>query len=174
MRAQLRIGERVEEVEASWLIGCDGLHSTVRETLGIRFAGSTYPELFVLADIKLHADFADAAARVFLGEKGALAFFPMAEGRWRLIVTNSPADWRQEPSLAQCQALVDERGPGGIGLADPRWISVFRIHRREAGRQLDFHDCILCDRDRRQGRRRERAILSPHRLYAAAAGSDAG
>jgi 2-polyprenyl-6-methoxyphenol hydroxylase-like FAD-dependent oxidoreductase len=134
VRAQLRIGERVEEVEAPWLIGCDGPHSTVREKLGIRFAGGTYPELFVLADIKLRADFADAAARVFLGEKGALAFFPMAQDRWRLIVTNSPADWRQEPSLAQCQALVDERGPGGIVLSDPRWTSVFRIHRREAAR----------------------------------------
>ncbi len=50
------------------------------------------------------------------------------------IVDDFMADWRQEPSLAQCQALVDERGPGGIGLADPRWISVFRIHRREAAR----------------------------------------
>ncbi len=132
--AQLRSGDHVEEVEAEWLIGCDGPHSTVREQLGILFAGATYPELFVLADIKLGGDFDPAEARVYLHQRGALAFFPMPAGRWRLIITNSPADWQQEPSLAQVQALADERGPGGIRLSDPRWISVFRIHRREAAR----------------------------------------
>ncbi|HEY3909530.1 MAG TPA: FAD-dependent monooxygenase [Stellaceae bacterium] len=132
VRAQLRIEDRVGEVEADWLIGCDGPHSTVREELAIPFAGSTYPELFVLADVKIEADFDHAEARVYLHPDGALAFFPLPEDRWRLIVTNSPADWQQEPSLGQCQALVDERAPGGIRLSDPRWTSVFRIHRREA------------------------------------------
>jgi 2-polyprenyl-6-methoxyphenol hydroxylase-like FAD-dependent oxidoreductase len=134
VRAQLRAGDQTEEIEAEWLIGCDGPHSTVREQLGIPFAGATYPELFVLADIKIHGDFDHTEARVYLHEDGALAFFPLPEDRWRLIVTNSPAEWHEEPSLAQCQALVDERALAGIRLTDPRWASVFRIHRKEAGR----------------------------------------
>ncbi len=131
---RLRNGDRVEEVETDWLLGCDGAHSTVREQLGISFSGATYPELFVLADVKVAGDLDHAEAQVWLQREGALAFFPLPEDRWRLIITNSPPDWHDEPSLAQCQALVDERGLDHLRLGDPRWTSVFRIHRREAAR----------------------------------------
>jgi 2-polyprenyl-6-methoxyphenol hydroxylase-like FAD-dependent oxidoreductase len=132
--AWLRAGDRVEEVQTDWLLGCDGAHSTVREQLGISFSGATYPELFVLADVKVAGGLDHAEAQVWLHREGALAFFPLPEDRWRLIITNSPPDWHGEPSLAQCQAVVDERGLDRFRLGDPRWTSVFRIHRREAAR----------------------------------------
>src|SRR5947209_10246031 len=132
--ARLHTGDRVEELETDWLLGCDGAHSTVREQLGISFAGATYPEHFVLADVKIAGDLDHAEAQVWLQREGALAFFPLPEDRWRLIIINAPPDWHGEPSLAQCQALVDDRGLGHLRLGDPRWTSVFRIHRREAAR----------------------------------------
>ena len=133
IQARLRCGDRVEEVEADWILGCDGAHSAVREKLGISFSGATYPEHFLLADIKVEPDLDHNEAQVWLHGDGPAAFFPLPEGRWRLIVGNSPPEWRDEPSLAQCQALLDQRGPGGLRLVDPRWISIFRIHRRIAG-----------------------------------------
>lgn len=132
--ARLRSGDRVEEVEADWVLGCDGAHSAVREQLAIPFSGSTYPEHFVLADLKVEGDLDPAFGQVWLHEAGALAFFPLPQDRYRLVVANSPADWHDKPSLAQCQALVDARGPGSIRLSDLRWSAVFRIHRREAAR----------------------------------------
>lgn len=54
--ARLRQGDRIEEIEADWVLGCDGMHSTVRDHLGISFSGGTYPEHFVLADIKIEGD----------------------------------------------------------------------------------------------------------------------
>ena len=109
--ARLRQGDRIEEIEADWVLGCDGMHSTVRDQLGVSFSGSTYPEHFVLADINVEGDLDHDEAQVWLHGAGALAFFPLPADRWRLIIANSPADWKGEPSLAQCQALVDERGP---------------------------------------------------------------
>ena len=53
VHARLRTAGGTEDVEADWLLGCDGAHSTVREQLAIPFSGSTYPEHFVLADVKL-------------------------------------------------------------------------------------------------------------------------
>jgi 2-polyprenyl-6-methoxyphenol hydroxylase-like FAD-dependent oxidoreductase len=132
--ARLRNGDRVEDVEAEWLIGCDGAHSTVRDKLAIPFSGSTYPEHFVLADLKVDGGLDPAAGQVWLHEDGALAFFPLPGDRYRLVVANSPADWREQPSLAQCQELVDKRVPGSLKLSDLRWSAVFRIHRREAAR----------------------------------------
>jgi 2-polyprenyl-6-methoxyphenol hydroxylase-like FAD-dependent oxidoreductase len=132
--ARLRSGDRVEEVETDWLIGCDGARSTVREQLAVPFAGSTYPEHFVLADLRVEGDLDPAAGQVWLHEEGALAFFPLPGGRYRLVVANSPSDWRGEPTLGQCQTLVDNRVPGSLRLSDLRWSAVFRIHRREAAR----------------------------------------
>jgi 2-polyprenyl-6-methoxyphenol hydroxylase-like FAD-dependent oxidoreductase len=143
--ARLRAGDRVEEVETDWLLGCDGAHSTVREQLGISFFGATYPELFVLADVKVAGDLDHAEAQVWLHREGALAFFPLPQDRWRLIITNSPPDWHGEPGLAQCQTLVDERGPGRVQLGDPRWTAVFRIHRREAARFRNDRVFLLGD-----------------------------
>ena len=45
--------QRVERLRARYLVGCDGAHSTVRETLGMRFEGATYPQSFVLADVRM-------------------------------------------------------------------------------------------------------------------------
>jgi 2-polyprenyl-6-methoxyphenol hydroxylase-like FAD-dependent oxidoreductase len=132
--ARLHTAGGVEEVETDWLLGCDGAHSTVRDQLGISFSGATYPEQFVLADVKVIGGLDHGEAQVWLHREGALAFFPLPEDRWRLIVINSPPDWHDEPSLAQCQALIDERGLDRLRLGDPRWTSVFRIHRREAAR----------------------------------------
>jgi 2-polyprenyl-6-methoxyphenol hydroxylase-like FAD-dependent oxidoreductase len=132
--ARLRTAGQVEEVETDWLLGCDGAHSTFREQLGISFSGATYPEHFVLADVKVAGDLDHAEAQVWLHRGGALAFFPLPEDRWRLIITNSPPDWHDEPSLGQCQALIEERGLDRLRLGDRRWTAVFRIHRREAAR----------------------------------------
>jgi len=129
---RLRKDDRIEEFDTDWIMGCDGAHSAVRDQLGISFSGSTYPEHFVLADIKLEGEVNHNEAQVWLGAGGALAFFPLPEDRWRLICTNSPTDWKGQPSLAQCQALLDERGLARLRLVDPRWTAVFRIHRREA------------------------------------------
>ena len=41
------------EVGARFLVGADGAHSTVRHAAGIGFAGSAYPERFLLADLDL-------------------------------------------------------------------------------------------------------------------------
>ena len=143
--ARLTTGDRVEEVEADWLLGCDGAHSTVREHLGISFSGTMYPEHFVLADIRVDGGLDHDEAQVWLHRKGALAFFPLPEDRWRLVATNSPTDWQDEPSLAQCQALVDGRGLDRLRLADPRWSAVFRIHRREAARFREGRVFLLGD-----------------------------
>ena len=115
--AQLQTGDRIEEIEADWVLGCDGAHSAVREKLGISFEGRTYPEHFVLADVKVEGDLDHHEAAVWLPADGATGFFPLPEDRWRLIVANSPANWKGEPSLAQCQALIEQRG---LGRSAPR------------------------------------------------------
>ena len=42
---------REENCEAAYIAGCDGVRSSVRETMGTGFAGGTYRHLFYVADV---------------------------------------------------------------------------------------------------------------------------
>jgi len=44
---------REEVVSTDWLIGCDGAHSVVRHTLGVKFAGETLQSDWMLADVHM-------------------------------------------------------------------------------------------------------------------------
>ncbi|MEJ1990389.1 MAG: FAD-dependent oxidoreductase [Maritimibacter sp.] len=44
-------------LEADWLIGCDGASSPLREMLGYDFTGKVFQDSFLIADIKMKADF---------------------------------------------------------------------------------------------------------------------
>jgi 2-polyprenyl-6-methoxyphenol hydroxylase-like FAD-dependent oxidoreductase len=41
-----------ETCEANYIAGCDGAHSTVRDTIGTAFPGGTYRHVFYVADVE--------------------------------------------------------------------------------------------------------------------------
>ena len=45
------------ELQADWVIACDGARSPVREMLGLGFEGELFEERFLIADIQMEADF---------------------------------------------------------------------------------------------------------------------
>jgi hypothetical protein len=92
--------------------------------------GSSYQSAFMIADVELDTAFERSEMHVFTTECGPIAFFPMRSGMWRIVADNPPADWGDEPTLEQCQSLVDQRAPTRVILRDPRWLARVRIHRR--------------------------------------------
>jgi 3-(3-hydroxy-phenyl)propionate hydroxylase len=44
-------------LEADWLIGCDGANSSLRRMLGLDFEGRVFKDSFLIADIRMKADF---------------------------------------------------------------------------------------------------------------------
>jgi 2-polyprenyl-6-methoxyphenol hydroxylase-like FAD-dependent oxidoreductase len=136
MLATLRNGDgAVEQMAARYVVGCDGAHSTVRQLAGIEFAGGSYPQTFVLAD--LEADGIEpGAAHVFLSERGILLFFPLVTpASWRLIVIrprDDPAPPSAPVALSEVQAIADAYTNRGVRLRDPVWMTNFRLHHRAA------------------------------------------
>src|SRR5579872_4806687 len=125
---------REEIVRSKWLIGCDGAHSKVRHLLHMPFAGAAYPEDFALADVKIHWSLPANEMHLLLHEDGIFAAFPLPGGRYRLIVETSEHAHKEkqpEPTLADFQRYLKERGPEGATLDDPVWMSAFRIHSRK-------------------------------------------
>ncbi|HEY4870631.1 MAG TPA: FAD-dependent oxidoreductase [Candidatus Dormibacteraeota bacterium] len=87
--AHLRGPEGHEDVcEASYIAGCDGARSIVRETIGVGYPGGTYRQIFYVADVEAAGPAVDGELHADLDEADFLAVFPLAgEGRVRLIGT---------------------------------------------------------------------------------------
>jgi 2-polyprenyl-6-methoxyphenol hydroxylase-like FAD-dependent oxidoreductase len=131
---------QTEQLRAAWLLGCDGAHSTVRHGLGIEFTGDAEPNDWMLADIHVRGPLPDDELSIYFHQSGLLAFFPIVGGRFRLIADLGPAKAGArpaEPTLAEVQQTLDERGPGGLTAFDPEWLSGFRIHERKVA---DYRD----------------------------------
>ncbi|MDT5400463.1 MAG: hypothetical protein QOK33_3694 [Mycobacterium sp.] len=128
-----------DTIRASYVVGADGMHSTVREQAGIGFSGGAYEHSFVLADAQLSGDAPTDEVRLFWASEGLTVVAPLPNGDFRVVAPVDDAP--EEPSVEFVQQLLDARGPGGITVMGIAWGSRFRIHHRvadtyRAGRML--------------------------------------
>jgi 2-polyprenyl-6-methoxyphenol hydroxylase-like FAD-dependent oxidoreductase len=135
VEATLRRTDGGEEiVQADWLAGCDGAHSIVRHTLAVPFTGETMHSDWILADVHIKGyPFPDNEVAVYWAREGVLPIFPISPGRCRIIANVPPSsgDHPLDPTLEEVQAIVEQRGPKGVSLFDPIWLSGFRINSRK-------------------------------------------
>lgn len=131
-----RQGGVTSTVSASHVVGCDGAHSTVRHALGLPFDGQGYGQDWIGADVEVDWAFPESEAHVFASRRGVLACFPFGGGRWRVFAPQvaDRAEQRARPDLDEVRALVDQRGPAGMAIANPTWLGAFRAARRSAPR----------------------------------------
>ncbi|MET7622265.1 FAD-dependent oxidoreductase [Streptomyces sp. NPDC005408] len=137
VRAVLQHSDGTEEnCVVSWLVGCDGGHSTVRKRLRLPLIGESR-DTWMLADAPVTTDLQpDSIYWVHTGS-GAMMMVPYArEGRWRLLET--------APGTPDAQgAAHDARGvamrfsarlSSGLGhevrVGEPEWTSVFTFQQR--------------------------------------------
>lgn len=120
------------QVVARYVVGADGMHSVVRATAGIGFSGETYEDSFMLADVAMDWPRGREEVSLFFAPSGLLVVAPLPGGRFRLVATMAEAP--SQPSLADVQDLLDERGPRRAPgrVRDVIWGSRFRVHHRVA------------------------------------------
>ena len=80
---------REETCRAAYVVGADGAHSTVRHLLGLSFAGRTFEQTFMLADLQIDSDLSDDEFHLFASAEGLAAIIPMGCGRHRLIADST-------------------------------------------------------------------------------------
>ncbi len=147
VRATLRRADGAQETcEASYLAGCDGAHSIVRERLATGFPGGTYSDIFYVADVEGTGPATNGEIHVDLGRRDFLAVFPLkGTGRVRLVgtVIERPADARGELTFDD----VRERVTGHLKFAIDRvnWFSTYRVHHRVASKFRDRRAFLLGD-----------------------------
>jgi 3-(3-hydroxy-phenyl)propionate hydroxylase len=122
--------ERSEEF--SYVLGCDGANSSVRGLSGIGFEGETYPLMFVVADVRIDGNLAHDANHYFCSPQGIVVVAGLPAGHFRIFTSAPPGVSREDLTLDLVRRLVHERGPGGLTVHSPTWISGFSVHARHA------------------------------------------
>jgi len=138
VRATLRSPDGGQETaKVSYLVACDGAHSTVRHALGVSFSGDDYPTDLISADVQVDWKLPRDEQISFFAAEGMLTFFPLARGRAEIVADLGPAQGDHlppgAPALEDLQAIFNARTPGGV-LSDLIWSVRYRVHSRQSER----------------------------------------
>lgn len=123
-------------LEADWLIAADGARSTTRDLLGLKFSGVTFEDKFLIADIKMAADF--PTERRFW-------FDPSFHTGQSALMHRQPDNvWRIDLQLGPDADVAEEQKPERVTarlkrmLGDRKftieWISIYRFNCRRLDR----------------------------------------
>jgi 2-polyprenyl-6-methoxyphenol hydroxylase-like FAD-dependent oxidoreductase len=132
--ARLR-GPNGQEIdcEATYIAGCDGARSIVRETIGTGFPGGTYRQLFYVADVEAAGPALNGELHIDLDDADFLGVFPLAgQGRARLIGT--VRDERAEHPETLAFKDVSDRAINHLKVRVDKvnWFSTYHVHHRVA------------------------------------------
>jgi len=133
-------------LSASFVAGCDGAHSTVREAIGATLEGVTYDLVVALADVKLDG-VDDLPFPRFSTRGGVVLAVRMGGGLWRLILPfaaaeDSALDTRVHDAVSR---LFPAQQDGSDRPFDSVWQSEFRLHCRMSTRWVDGRIALAGD-----------------------------
>jgi 2-polyprenyl-6-methoxyphenol hydroxylase-like FAD-dependent oxidoreductase len=131
---------REERLSVDWVLGCDGLHSAVRQLAGIPFAGSTYPDEGLLGDVGIRWPLPDGQIAICPGGTGLLLAFPLpGTHHFRVILIEPATGAVEDRSLSEQEFLanVSSALPRFANAAPPEllarhWLTRYRLHRKGA------------------------------------------
>ena len=112
-----------KEITASYLVGCDGAHSVVREILGVHLKGETYKTQAALADVRIQSD----KPFPLISTKDVMVVaIKIDTDLWRLILiyfSKSAMTLEERAGRAMQQLFPGEK-------YEDIWQSEFRLHNR--------------------------------------------
>ncbi|MFE2728679.1 FAD-dependent monooxygenase [Kitasatospora sp. NPDC059327] len=121
-----------ETHRATYVVGADGVHSTVRDLLGIPFPGESVVNSVVLADVRLDRA-PDELITVGANESGFAFLAPFGDGWFRVIAWDRAEQHPDgtAPSLDRIAELTRDALGEDYGLHDARWSSTFHSDERQ-------------------------------------------
>ncbi|MEW9555882.1 FAD-dependent monooxygenase [Nonomuraea sp. NPDC050783] len=127
-------GQEEIVLRASYVVGADGRHSTVREAAGIDYPGHAVARSVMLADVRL-TERPERILSVNGVREGFVFIAPFGDGWFRIIGRNHdngdlpdevPVDFEELKWLTRKCYGTD------FGMHDPRWMSRFHSEERQA------------------------------------------
>jgi 2-polyprenyl-6-methoxyphenol hydroxylase-like FAD-dependent oxidoreductase len=121
---------------ATYVVGCDGAHSTVRRLLGVRFSGRSYDTRIVLADSRFDRDL-PLAVNPFVGRDGVVLLPPYGDGWYRATIwdrTRQHIPLEQPVGIEEIRDSIRRIVGDDLDLAEISWSTRFLSERRQARR----------------------------------------
>jgi 2-polyprenyl-6-methoxyphenol hydroxylase-like FAD-dependent oxidoreductase len=122
---------RAKEAEATYVCGCDGAHSQVRNSLGLGFGGGTYEQLFFVADVKIASDFQQDLT-VNLGKQALTLIFPVRSSGMQRLIGLVPPEFSDREDLEFEEIRNPIESQLDIKVTELNWFSRYRVHHRVA------------------------------------------
>ena len=134
-------------ITATYVAGCDGSRSAVRELNGIAFPGAPYEHAFFVADTEAVGPMVPDELNVFLWRSGFHLYFPMrGRDQWRVIgILPKHLFGKDDVTLDDLIPTLLQVGAAGLSFKACHWFSTYRIHHRCTERFRDRRCFVLGD-----------------------------
>jgi len=121
-----------EEINASYVVGCDGSRSAVRQAAGLEFQGGGYGQSWLLADVVLDPGLDRNWMHGFTSMDGPIFFFPLPNSIWRIVLLRKRGESATtEISMNDIVEILKKNHLGHLRARGPSWLAGFGIqHRR--------------------------------------------
>ena len=119
--------------QAAYVVGCDGIRSFVRDSLGIPFPGAANPGSVILADLYLDG-LAMSDAYGDLSDRGMMLVFPFRDGSCRLVLydyARADAPVTEPVTLTEVKAGLTRITGRDFGARDIYWSGRYRSESRQ-------------------------------------------
>ena len=142
-RLTIETPDGLYRIDADWLIAADGARSTIRSLLGLDFSGVTFEDKFLIADVRMAADFPTERrfwfAPTFHSGQSAL-MHRQPDDVWRIDLQLGPdADPAVEQEPQRVRARLDKvLTPHPYEL---EWVSIYTFNCRRLDRFV--HDRVI-------------------------------
>ncbi|MBX3379370.1 MAG: FAD-dependent monooxygenase [Phycisphaeraceae bacterium] len=115
-----------------YLVGCDGAHSTVRESLNLSFPGGTYDEIFFVTDCDARGLHFDDSVNISLTKGTFILAFPVrSKGSFRFIGVVPPGHGDPlHATFDDIRPILKKQLNAEVNSV--HWFSTYRVHHRVA------------------------------------------
>src|SRR5215475_9239281 len=121
------------EYRARYVVGADGVHSAVRDAIGLPFPGVSVVKSIMLADVRLADPPGDVLAVNAVAD-GFAFIAPFGDGWYRIFAWNprNPLPDTAPIDFEEVRSVVRHAFGTDYGMHDPRWMSRFHSDERQA------------------------------------------
>lgn len=119
--------------DATYIVGCDGARSAVRQTMGAEFPGGTYRQVFYVADIAGRGPAMNGEGHVALDEADFIVVIAMDDGEHARLI-GVVSDERAARAESLTFADVSQKAIRALDLTVDKvnWFSTYHVHHRVA------------------------------------------
>ena len=138
--------DKHETIQVSYLCGCDGAKSIIRRDLNIPFEGTTYKDLFYIADVEAKGEAtSNTDINIALSKNGFCMVLPVRSKRTQRLVGIIPRLLAEKPDLNFSDIQPSLHSLLDIQVKKVNWFSTFKVHKRVASKFMKGRVFLLGD-----------------------------